>query len=1137
MSANFGHLQEISPELHRLGTLAERFFAEDANTSLIKSRQFGEYMVKEIAALSGVYDPAARETTNDLLRRLATQQVLPREVADIFHAVRKSGNDATHNLAGSPAEALAALKFCHALGVWYRRTYGRDPGFKPGPFVPPRASADIDQATQAELTALRAQVREAEEKLANAHASAEDLAKARAAAEELARQASADSAVWEQTAVEMEANQAALARKLAELQKAAEAQPEQLQIEFKQAGLKAASNLELDERQTRRLIDVQLVDAGWEADSDRLAHQKGARPEEGRNLAIAEWPSEGGRADYALFVGLTCVGVIEAKRESVDVPSTLQQAERYARTIVLAPEEAHPHGPWKHGLDEPFRVPFVFATNGRPYVRQWVTKSGIWYRDVRRETNHAVPMTSWFSPKDLLDKLTTDVDTAAQGLAEESFGKGRMRPYQEEAIAAIETAVVAGQRDILVSMATGTGKTRTAIALMYRLLKHKRFRRILFLVDRKALGRQTSDALETTEIEGMLNFAQIYKVAGLEQKLPEEEDQVQVATVQSLIARILNEPDPAKRPTPGTFDCIIVDEAHRGYTLDAELRESDIGFRNIDDYQSAYRQILDYFDAVKVALTATPALHTREIFGHPVFHYGYRQAVVEGYLNDHLPPKRITTALSEAGIHFEGGEEVEIIDRKTGQIDLFELPDEVSLDYDLADFNRRVYSESFNRIVCRAIATEIPPSKPGKTLIFAARDAHANDIVKLLIEELQEEYGKENVPHGMVMKITGDRSVDNPDALILKFKNDPYPKYVVTVDLLTTGVDVPSICNLVFVRRVKSRILYDQMIGRATRLCPDIGKEHFRIFDAVDLYAELQEMSDMRPVVVKPDIALGQLVTDLQNAETEEDKSWVAAQVIVRMRSLVKRMDAETRESFERHTGESPDMALQRLSTRSGAELQQWLAAHPRAVELLERRPLFTGKNDGVVISTHEDELLRIEEIFGKNTTPEDYITGFERFVRENMNQVPALIAVTQRPRDLTRKELSELAGLLDEKNYSEAMLRAAYGRARNADIAAHIIGFVRQAALGDPLVPYATRVDNAIVKIEASRPWTQKQKEWLRRIGRALKDKPVADPTLLDQGAFADKGGFKRIAQEFDGELDEVLHAFNEAIWAPPAA
>ncbi|MDR9777391.1 type I restriction-modification enzyme R subunit C-terminal domain-containing protein [Rhizobium hidalgonense] len=297
-------------------------------------------------------------------------------------------------------------------------------------------------------------------------------------------------------------------------------------------------------------------------------------------------------------------------------------------------------------------------------------------------------------------------------------------------------------------------------------------------------------------------------------------------------------------------------------------------------------------------------------------------------------------------------------------------------------------------------------------------------------------------------------------------------------------------------------------------------------------------MTDMHPVVVKPDVSLGQLVTDLQNAATEEDKSWVAGQVIVRMRAMTKRMDEETRESFERHTGETPEMTVQRLSTCSGAELEAWLSAYPRAVELLERRPVQTARgNDGVVISTHEDELLRIEEIFGRNTTPEDYITGFERFVRENMNQVPALIAVTQRPRDLTRKELSELAGLLDENYYSEAMLRAAYGRARNADIAANIIGFVRQAALGDPLIPYATRVDNAILKIEASRSWTQKQKEWLRRIGRALKDKPVADPTLLDQGVFADKGGFSRISQEFDGDLDEVLHAFNEAIWAPSAA
>lgn len=632
LSANFDHLKELSPELHRLAVLAERFFAVDANTSLVKSRQFGEYMAKEIAALSGAYDPDRRETTFELQRRLRAAQIVPREIGDIFHAVRKSGNEASHDFGGTPAEALTALKFCRTLGVWYRRAYGGDPQFKAGPFVPPKPSKDTDDSTREELDKLRRQVRESEERLRKLEASAEDLAKARAAAEELARQASEESAVWEQTAVELEANQIELTRRLSELQAAAETRPEQQLLEFKLAGFEAATQVELDEQQTRLLIDVQLSEMGWDVDSDALRHSHGTRPEDGRALAIAEWPCEGGSVDYALFVGLVCIGVVEAKRGSFDVPSTLVQAERYARTIVLAPEQQYPDGPWQHGLDETFRVPFVFATNGRPFVRQWLTKSGIWYRDVRREINHPVALPQWFSPDDLVAKLRTDVDAAALGLAEESLGKGKLRPYQEEAVAAVERAVEDGQREVLISMATGTGKTRTAIALMYRLLKHRRFRRILFLVDRKALGKQAGDALETTEIEGLLNFAQIYKVAGLDKKVPEPEDQLQVATVQSLIARILNEPDVSQRPTPGTFDCIIVDEAHRGYTLDAELRESEIGFRNLEDYQSAYRQILDYFDAVKIALTATPALHTREIFGDPFFHYGYRQAVVEGYL-------------------------------------------------------------------------------------------------------------------------------------------------------------------------------------------------------------------------------------------------------------------------------------------------------------------------------------------------------------------------------------------------------------------------------------------------------------------------------------------------------------------------
>jgi type I restriction enzyme R subunit len=183
-------------------------------------------------------------------------------------------------------------------------------------------------------------------------------------------------------------------------------------------------------------------------------------------------------------------------------------------------------------------------------------------------------------------------------------------------------------------------------------------------------------------------------------------------------------------------------------------------------------------------------------------------------------------------------------------------------------------------------------------------------------------------------------------------------------------------------------------------------------------------------------------------------------------------------------------------------------------------------------MSEHEDELIKVEDDFGGRASPADYIESFEAFVRANMNAVPAMVAATQKPRELTRKELKELAILLDTAGFSEASLRRAYGRVRNADIAAHIIGFVRQAALGDPLVAYETRVENGIQKILASRPWTQKQKQWLNRIGRVLKAQPVGDPEILSEPLFAQAGGFAVVDQEFDSGLGDVLKDLNAAIW-----
>ena len=1082
-------------------------------------------MAKDVAARHALLpDPAS--SFDEVLRRLRARSILPREAADWLFHLKRVGNAAVHDDEGTASEALAALKIARAAAIWFYKSYYGASTFKAGPFVPPQPRVDSTKELICEIEALREAVKASGDVAAKAKLAAQQGERER---QDLAQSAAAlaeERAFWERYAAETEASAMSAKAALSALQSQALVTPSQQLDVFTQTAARESQALEIDEATTRVLIDDQLRSAGWTVDSRQLRHATGARPEYGKAMAIAEWPTRSGPVDYALFIDGRCIGVVEAKREVKDVPGRLGQAKRYARDITLAIDELPIGGPWQERDGDRFAVPFLFVTNGRPYVKQLATKSGIWFWDARISVSNPRALPEWFSPRDLTERLQQVTEETPDKVAEREIGVSGLRPYQSDAIAAVEAAIAAGQQNILLAMATGTGKTRLAIALMFEVLRRKRFRRILFLVDRNALGRQTLDAMSTTDTSGFLKFDEIFGVADMATKFPEATDRVQVATVQAMVKRVFDDPS-LQRPTPGTYDLIIVDEAHRGYTLDAELREDDLGFRNLDEYLSAYRRVLDYFDATRVALTATPALHTRDIFGAPVFRYGYRQAVIDGYLIDHRPPRRITTALSQTGISFEQGEEVNILDPRTGQIDLFDLDDQV--DFEVSEFNKKVYTRSFNRAVADAIARECPPTERGKTLLFAARDDHADILVEELRAALTEEYGPQ--PHDLVGKITG--SIDKPLDEIKKFKNDPRPKYVVTVDLLTTGIDVPAITNLVFVRRVNSRILYDQMIGRATRRCDEIGKEYFRIFDAVDIYAKLQDMTDMRPVVVDPSLTFATLIGDLERAPTDEDRVYIRDQIIVKLRQRVKHIDGERRESLELVLGLLNDLA-DRLKSAPPADIAALFKQHPSLAAILDGANLHR-RVSGIMISEHEDDLVSVEDDFGGKASPQDYIESFEAFVRGNMNAVPALIAATQRPRELTRKELKEIAILLDERGFSEASLRQAYGRARNADIAAHIIGFVRQAALGDPLVPYETRVGNGVAAMIASRPWTAKQKQWLTRIGRALKAQPVGDPAILAEPAYAQLGGFDLVDREFDNKLGEVLMDLNAAIWDSP--
>jgi type I site-specific restriction endonuclease len=553
-------------------------------------------------------------------------------------------------------------------------------------------------------------------------------------------------------------------------------------------------------------------------------------------------------------------------------------------------------------------------------------------------------------------------------------------------------------------MATGTGKTKLAIALLYRLLATKRFRRICFVVDRSALGDQAAGEFSTTKIVSGKAFADIFGLKRLHDVTPETDTKVHICTIQGLVRRVLYAADNADTPPIDQYDLMVVDECHRGYLLDREMSDAELSFRGQEDYISKYRRVLEYFDAVKVGLTATPALHTTDIFGDPIFTYSYRQAVIDGYLIDHEPPVRIETALARAGIIFKKGEQLDLLNTSTGEIDLVHAPDEIRFEVD--QFNKQVVTPEFNRVVAEELANHIDPHAPGagKTLIFTATDAHADIVVSAIKKAFAAKYG--DIDDADVKKITG--SVDNVRTLIRSFRNDASPKIAVTVDLLTTGVDLPSITNLVFLRRVNSRILYEQMIGRATRPCPEIGKEVFRIFDAVDLYPHLQNLTDMKPVVVNPSISFERLIKELIAAGHDAHRETIRDQLAVKLRRRLKQLPMEARSRYEEAVGEPPEATLKRLLEAKPAELSKWFSSRPTLGPILDWQS--EGETPRLIpISTHLDELVAVTRGYGEATKPADFLEAFAAYVRDNINTIAALKVVVQRPRDLTRAGLREV--------------------------------------------------------------------------------------------------------------------------------
>jgi type I restriction enzyme R subunit len=542
--------------------------------------------------------------------------------------------------------------------------------------------------------------------------------------------------------------------------------------------------------------------------------------------AVTEFPTENGPADYALFVDGIFIGIIEAKKVTVNPQNVLEQAKRYASGAFNGP------GNWKG-----FRVPFLYATNGEI----------IWHLDVRPDKPVSRTLVNFHTAPALAVTEVVAGHAARKNHAPASVsGCIHHRHGKRHARRQTRVARRHGHRH---------RKTFLTVAQIYRLLESKKFRRILFLVDRKALAAQamrTFNAFDTNQGNKLTQEYEVYSQKFQKEDFGDDEPFdpkvlpneyltnpnsthtfVYVSTIQRMARNLFGvegcfvqsggdieaEADADKLDIPiHAFDLIIADECHRGYTMQET---------------SLWRDTLTYFDCVKIGLTATPAPHTTALFRQPVFRYDVEQAILDGFLVDY-EAVAIKSDVRMNGAFLKEGEEVGYIDTKTGKEQRDELEDERQ--FPSEDIEKRITAPQSNRKIIEEIATyayahEKETGHFPKILIFAVNDIAHTSHADQLVKTCREVFGQGD---DFVQKITGNPNVDRPLQRIREFRNRPNPKVVVTVDMLSTSVDIPALEFIVFLRPVKSRILWVKMLGRGTRKCPEINKTKFVVFDCFD---------------------------------------------------------------------------------------------------------------------------------------------------------------------------------------------------------------------------------------------------------------------------------------------------------------
>lgn len=889
---------------------------------------------------------------------------------------------------------------------------------------------------------------------------------------------------------------------------------------------------ELEWKTRKQRIDTKLraLNPKWEI----IKYREGLDTSVLQYHAVEEYPTASGPADYALFVKGRLLGFIEAKKVSVGAQNVLEQAKRYSRGAFDGT------GNWRG-----YRVPFLYSTNGEI----------IYFLDVRYEKNIFREVTNFHTPDALTELFEYDQAASYTQLQNNPIEQiERLRLYQQKAIAATESAMINGKRAMLVAMATGTGKTFVTVAQIYRLLEAKVAKRILFLVDRKALAAQAVRTFASFNTPRGNKFKQEYEVYSQRFRREDFGDDepfdpqvlpssyltapqashtfVYISTIQRMTINLFgkasidaaedggidDESDAEKLDIPiHAFDLIIADECHRGYTA---------------KQTSAWRNTLNYFDTIKIGLTATPAPHTTAIFKEVVYRYTTEQAIADGFLVDY-EPIYIYSDIRMNGAFLQEGEQVGVIDTETGQEIYDELEDE--REFSTTEIESKITVPDSNRKIIQEVASyaakhEEETGRFPRILIFAVNDlphtSHADQIVAICKEVFAQ-------GDDFVQKITGSPSVDRPLQKIREFRNRPQPKVAVTVDMLTTGVDIPSLEFLVFMRPVKSRILWVQMLGRGTRLCDEINKTHFKIFDCFggSLIEFFQNTNDFKiepprkdPVPVK---------NVIQNIYQNVDRDYNIKSLVKRLRRIDRGMSDRARASFADYI---PDGDIGRFAGELTQQIEQNfthtlnLLQNQGFQDLLENYP--RAKRSFIVAYEQEDTVS--SEVMIRGQKPEDYLDSFCRFVKENPEQIEAIAILLERPREWKTEALNELREKLGQNQFREQELQRATQLVHNKALA-DIISIVKRAASAEePIYTATERVARAMQVVMAGKSFNEEQLKWLGYIQEHLVQNLTIEMDDFEYAPIFERVGGKGKAKKvFPDRLETLIEEINAAIAA----